>query len=444
MKNHLLIVGFWSVIAGKYMRFIQEYFDEGLIDWYSIVDIESQSEYLTGKVDRLGIKPTHAFYITDDTTWKDINHISEFDDIIKKLTEYKDGLKVYISTDPRFHEWYLAYCIDNEIDCVVEKPIFTPTSEWKFDPSLYESKFLNLLDKAKKKKGNFSVMSGARYHEIFNHDILDNIEQKMVKYKIPITSFHIRVGSGVRNLGSEFSSREDHPYKYWFGLLNHGAYHYLDVLAQCLKLNKELLHDTFTLTLNSMVAHASDQSARIPLEIYDSFDWKPNDVSYNTDDLTTYGETDIVTTLSLKNSQGKVVMLGTLAFEHTTPCCRNRSKLNFEEYNKNGRLPCIDVEIQLSTLYSVHAHMIKKPEDYTKYSANVLFRSNKLLMNDEKYYEYKSYPDFEGKWKYHLIRNRLLGEEKKSALVNHDLTMKLLDKMSISSLQPWESVSFEI
>lgn len=444
MKKHLLIVWFWSVISGKYMRFIKEYIDNNIIDGYSMVDIVFQKEALESKISNLIIKPVYKFYLNDNNTGKDINNIKEFDEIIKELLTYKNNLKVFISTDPRFHEWYLEYCLDNNIDCLVEKPIITPIIEGKFNPTLYESKMANLFKKAKSKTWNFSVMSWARYHEIFNIDILDNIKYKIEKYKTPITSFHIRTSSWVWNLYNEFTSREDHPYKYWFWVLNHWAYHYLDVFAQCLQLNKDLLNEELELTINSFVAYPVDQSSRIPESIYTWLDWELNKDFFNTDSLTEYWETDIVTNFSLKNSNNKVIMLWTVSLEHTTPCCRNWANLDFSEYNKNWRLPCTDVEVQLSTLYSVHAHMMKKPENYLKYSADVLFRSNKELLDDENYYYKKSYPDFEWKWKFILIKNWLEWKEEKSKLIDHELTMKILEKLSISTITPGVSVSFKI
>ncbi len=444
MKKLLLIVWFWSVATWKYMRFIEDYINNKIIDWYATIDLIYQKEILDNKINKLTTKPIINFYLKNNNTWRDINNIKEFDEIIQELQKSEYDLKVFISTDPRFHEWYLEYCLDKTIDCLVEKPIITPIINWKFAPELYESKMQNLIEKAKKQKWNFSVMSWARYHEIFNYDILDNIKLKVEKYKIPITSFHIRTSSWVWNLYNEFISREDHPYKYWFWVLNHWAYHYLDVFAQCLQIDKNLFNDELKLTINSFVSYPTDQSSKIPKNAYNNFKWDLDNNFLNTDNLLDYWETDIVTNFMLKNSKNNVIMLWTLAFEHTTPCCRDWASLDFSEYNKNWRLPCTDVEVQLSTLYSVHAHMMKKPENYLRYNADVLFRSNKNLIGDDFYYKKKSYPDFEWKWKYILIKNWLEWKEEKSKLSDHELTMKILEKLSLSILTPGNSISFKI
>lgn len=441
---HLLVVWFGSVVPWKYMRFIEEYVKDNVIDWYSMIDIESQREIIKLKVKNIITQPKNKFYLNDNNTGRDIDTIDEFINIVNFLRKSNHNLKVFISTDPRYHEWYLEYCLENNIDCLVEKPIITPMTWDKFNPLLYRTKMNNLLSIAKQKKWNFSVMSWARYHEIFNGWIIDKLKSKIERHNTPITSFHLRTSSWVWNLHNEFTEREDHPYKYWFGVLNHWAYHYLDFFAQCLELNKKLLKDELELTINSFVAHPIDQSARISETAHCQLPWNTNKDFLKTDELDDYGETDIVTNFSLKNSKGQVVMLWTISLEHTTPCCRSWSNLDYDEYNKNWRLPCTDIEVQLSTLYSIHAHMFKKPENFLQYNVEVLYRSNKELTGDAQYYNREIYPDFESKWKFKLIRNWLEWKEEKSKLTQHSLTMKILEMLSISIINPGNSISFKI
>ncbi|TFV32621.1 hypothetical protein E4K10_22810 [Streptomyces sp. T1317-0309] len=45
------------------------------------------------------------------------------------------------------------------------------------------------------------------------------------------------------NLQREFESRDDHPYKYGYGMMMHGAYHYVDLATQILSLNAELFSE---------------------------------------------------------------------------------------------------------------------------------------------------------------------------------------------------------
>jgi len=41
--------------------------------------------------------------------------------------------------------------------------------------------------------------------------------------------------------------------------------------------------------------------------------------------------------------------------------------------------------------------MFKKPENFLQYNAEVLYRSNKEITNDDQYYKREMYPDFESK-----------------------------------------------
>lgn len=443
-KPHLLVVGFGSVVSWKYMRFIEDYIWKNVIDGYSMIDIESQREVIKSKIKNILVQPKNKFYLTNWNTWKDIENIDEFVNIVNIFKKNNKDLKVFISTDPRYHEWYLEYCLENNIDCLVEKPIITPMTWKKFNPSLYKKKMENLFKLANSKEWNFSVMSWARYHEIFNWGIIDKLEEKMKVHNTPITSFHLRTSSWVWNLYNEFIEREDHPYKYWFWVLNHWAYHYIDIFAQCLELNKKLLSEELKLTISSFAAYPIDQSVRISEKVHDQLDWGWDKNFWKTDELENYGETDIVTNFSLTDSNWKVVTLWTLSLEHTTPSCRNWSDLDYDEYNKNWRLPCTDIEVQLSSLYSVHAHMFKKPENFLQYNVEVLYRSNIEITNDDQYYKREVYPDFESKWKYKLIKKWLEWNEEKSKFTQHSLTMKILEELSISIKKPGESISFNI
>jgi len=84
-----------------------------------------------------------------------------------------------------------------------------------------------------------------------------------------------------------------------------------------------------------------------------------------------YGETDVVTNFSLRNSgTGRVITLGTLSLEQTTPGMRSWFSIPKDIYNVNGRLNCTDLDVRLSTAYAINGYVVEipisdkpKPED---------------------------------------------------------------------------------
>ena len=147
----------------------------------------------------------------------------------------------------------------------MEKPVFTPINKKGiFDPKRIEPTMKSFIELARKRPANHSVMTLGRYHRIYNDEIVDVIKNKVIKLKAPITSFHLRTASGVWNLYREYETREDHPYKYGYGMLMHGAYHYIDLMVQILELNKLIYPNAdFCLDITSYVAYPEDQKDRI-------------------------------------------------------------------------------------------------------------------------------------------------------------------------------------
>lgn len=59
------------------------------------------------------------------------------------------------------------------------------------------------------------------------------------EYNIPITYIDIYHNDGMWNMPSEFLERENHPYKYGYGKLFHSGYHFIDLVAWLMEVNRE-------------------------------------------------------------------------------------------------------------------------------------------------------------------------------------------------------------
>ena len=226
-----------------------------------------------------------------------------------------------------------------------------------------------------------------------------------------LTSFHLRAAGGVWNLQREFESRDDHPYKYGYGMMMHGAYHYVDLATQILSLNSALFPQLqFKLELSGFGAFPIDQHQRMSRPITRRFQdgdplW-PDDA----DDGFRFGETDVTSTFRLVDiASGRTVSLGTLSFEQTTPSIRNWDELPPELYNVNGRTSSVDMEAQISTLFSTHVHCYDIPRgvsaDGIDAFARVTTRANAALLPDEQYVSEESFDGL-----FHSDSNRQLME----------------------------------
>jgi len=396
--KHLIIVGFGPVAGYKYSRSIRSAIDRGDLADFSVVDLESQREVVSQRIGSLPIKPKEVVFIPDPPAGSWAN-LPDFDSVCRRLSDNGD-VRVFISTEPKAHGAYLEYCIDRDIDSIVTKPAILPMRDGYFDASALLSSMKALVNCAAKGTARHAVLCLGRHHQIYEEEMRQPVMERMMEARAPITSFHLRTSSGVWNLAQEFESREDHPYKYGYGMLMHGGYHYVDVMCQFLALNKDLYpDDEFSLELSAYAGFPRDQTTRVPKTVHDRLDdssqrpWRDP-----ADDF--YGETDIVAAFCLRNKKTKrVITLGTLSLEQTTPGMRSWAPFPEVEYNKNGRLHCTDIEVQLSTFFSMHCRVTKVPVEDRRDThdlrarnlARVSERSNASLDPSTSFYSEKTF-----------------------------------------------------
>lgn len=451
-KFHLIIIGFDEIVVNKYLTFVNKAIKKGTITGYSIIELEKERINIEKRIKKAEIEPENIYYLKE-AIMDEGKSIKEFSPIIQKIKEMHKNIKIYIATEIKCHERYLKYCVENGISCLVEKPIFLPQRNGKFCPEEMENKMNYYIKKAKENKCDVSVMTLSRYHDIYTDVLMKIIKERVIKYNAPITSFHIKHAGGVWNLHKEFLSREDHPYKYGYGMLMHGAYHYIDMAIQYLLLNKLIYPDKkFEMLVSSFAAYPKDQNDRISKIYSEKLEdncpewWKKEGTKYD------FGETDITTTYCLRDKKTKrVITLGTIALEQTTPSVRTWKDIPDGLYNKNGRTSNVDLEIQLGTLFSASAKCYKvplgdgKPVERLPIKPHIITRANAALLQDEEYETKIVYPEvYNSDSNKRIMENWIDGTEQRSTLEDHLPVMKLLQALEMSLKKQGETVSFDL
>ncbi|WP_292365558.1 hypothetical protein [Mesorhizobium sp.] len=272
-------------------------------------------------------------------------------------------LKVVVATEPQAHEAYLRHCILEGYDTLTTKPMLLPIKNGTFDgPSVFRRTADLLSLSPATADARHSLLVLGRHHEVYDKSVRAQASHMVDILGTPITSVNLKTAGGVWNVGSEFSTRDDHPYKHGYGMLMHGAYHYVDILARMLLINRRLYPDAdFVMKISGYAAFPADQDVRVT-------DCVTKRLSHHSESMSMlqpgirYGETDIVTAFSLqfKNTR-KVLALGNLALEQTTPGMRSWGPFPEVPYNINGRLHCTDVDVRLGTVFSVNGNVVKVP-----------------------------------------------------------------------------------
>lgn len=357
----LFIVGFGPVAGYKYSRCIHNAISQGHLSRYHVIDLESQRQTVEGRLAKLSIQPVSCTYIPDHVLQSGAEAGVEW--LIQQglFTQSDNKKKIVITTEPQSHEAYIMHALAQNFDVLVSKPLVLPMRDGVFDRQALMPK-INAIAKASVGTGaSTAMLCLGRLHEIYETKLRYPVALMIDRLQTPITSVHVKTASGVWNLPSEFGQREDHPYKYGYGMLMHGAYHYIDILARLLLMNRRLFPtEDFVITLQGYTAGPYDQSTRMGNLEPNVKDYRP-EFSELENELP-YGETDVVASYALKfRSTGRVLCLGTISLEQTSPGMRSWGPFPEVPYNINGRLHCTDIDVRIGTAYSINANVVKHP-----------------------------------------------------------------------------------
>jgi|GEM_PF-3367767 len=450
---HLAVIGFDEIVANKYMGPIIAAHAAGHISGYSVIDLELARHEVEERTSKVSFQPENIHYIEASREELMTNAEKWCAPVLDRLRQLHPQLMVYIATEVASHEWYLRYCVRHNIRSLVEKPVLAPLKNGVFAPELIDPIMGELTNTAAGHEDLHSVMILSRYHAIYNGQFINSLRERVIRHQAPVTSIHLRAAGGVWNRHDEFLSRDDHPYKYGYGMLMHGAYHYVDVAAQLLELNALIFPDSeFEMTLSGFGAFPYDQNIRIPRPAAEQLnDYQPN---WAETDGKTYplGETDIVSSFWVRDkSSGKVLTTGTLSFEQTTPSIRTWRDIPPDLYNKNGRTSLVDVEAQLSSLHAANVRVFDLPiktgltVDRIDAFARLETRSNASLLPDEKFNDSATFGGI-----FHSDSNRLLmehwlaGKENRSLLHSHRLPMRITQALALCLRQPGQPVTISL
>ena len=351
MKHrYLLIIGLDEIVINKYMEIVFQCLHEGILSGYSVFDLCGQEQRINNWIEKVQIKPDACYYIPYKENKKGIAiDDGYFEETVSKYIEDPKRIKVYIATETSGHEYYLRFFMSRGISVLVEKPVVCPLNNGEFAPDRIMPVMSELLGYTKQYQNYYSVMNLGRYSPLFYDRVYVPVRNIVNEIRSPITSLHIRHCGGVWNTHKEYDIRRDHPYKYGYGMLMQGGYHYIDLFAQFIYINKELLSGIpLTLSFVTYMAGPTDQELRIgaiPSKLI-------NDIKTD-EDLCgiKYGETDFVTVIQLSDTASKrIITLGSICLEQTTASIRNWSVIPTGQYNKNGRICDMMLDVSVREL----------------------------------------------------------------------------------------------
>ena len=192
-------------------------------------EIVSRVDYTYQQLQKLG---TRNIKILPITPFGDDGEMSENDkENLDKLVKQENINGVIIITEAIAHMPYLKWAVQRGIPCLVEKPLTSYNGiSHELSKARQILKDYDYLRKEVKRSGCFiSIVSQRRWNKAFLF-IKDRIEEVYDRYGVPVSLLR-----GMKNKGDwmgprQLLTKENHPYKYGYGVLSHTGYHPIDIL----------------------------------------------------------------------------------------------------------------------------------------------------------------------------------------------------------------------
>lgn len=317
-----------------------------------VVDLESEAE----KVDTFFVgKPIQAsnflFLPKHQRTNVDVQHFHQ------KVKEKVDLLKVdgvLICTEPKAHKAFILWAIENNLAIFVDKPL-TAFSSYEDMETLYQD-YIEIEKARAAKDLHFVLCCERRDHAGYQY-LIKEIKKIIEEFHVPITFIRIDYGDGLWVMPDEYVYRENHPYKYGYGVLLHSGYHYIDLLCQFIHLNLALFPlcpNESKISTQLMTPYYSLKSIQniVYQRCLNTNRFEPYFSEAFIDSIAHYGATDAIITGSF-DCQGRPLTLFNLNLNQTSISRRNWHQLPENTYLENGRTHLESLQIHLGNLCTI-------------------------------------------------------------------------------------------
>ena len=457
MDKNIVLVGLGPHSKRIYINVLKRYDKLPKI----IIDLKSEEEKIKRYMEKEKIE-TELFLIPDE--YKDNEELEK--SIAERLKRKLRQLRIthaIISTEPKAHFSYLKFFIENEINVLSDKPITVVKDMHKLE-SIYKIKNqyeeLKLLYEKKKNKITCNIMCQRRYHRGYMY-IQNTIKEVIEKYNVPLTYINIYHCDGKWMMPHDYDI-DNHPYKYGYGKMFHSGYHFIDLLAEFIRLNKILSEDkkVTNVEINSCIFNLQDDLTCINKEDLlnlfkeqDIPEFYKNDI--DSEKYKEYGEKDFYTLMQFRNATGRTITTANLNMLQNGFSRRAWIETKENTYKGNGRIRHETLTIQVGPLLNIQIHSyqskeIKNRKDFKsehecgglEHFDIYVFRNSELIggipfekiqLNElYKDIDLKNFKGYNELAREEFILDFLCGETPKSDLLEHSLAIELMYNICLS------------
>lgn len=360
-KQNIALIG----LGPHAKRIYLNYFRKHKTNFALLVDLKSNKNYAKNYLNENGFKNTKIFTIDDTLKDKDLLP-KDVESNLLSVCETLEISHIIIATEPKAHNMYLHFALENHFDVLTDKPI-TVTKNMTSLRSIEKvrKQYYDILNLANQSNAMCKVMCQRQYHRGYEY-IKTLLYETVKKYQIPITYIDIYHSDGNWEMPHDML-KENHPYKFGYGKLFHSGYHFIDNLSDFIKINNQLKG-------NKKITNAEVySSALIPndeLNVFNKDDFqrifKDQKIPayYYQEKLPKFdkfGEKNFYGSIDFKNKHNQLITHCNLNLLHYGFSRRGWIETK-DFYKSNGRIRHEYINIQVGPLMNIQVHSYQSKE----------------------------------------------------------------------------------
>lgn len=231
--RHVALIGLGWHARRVYYPWLEEAALQGRVHLSAAVDLHSNSQAVRGYLAQRRVAPDRLLFTEPFQPSAPLP-----EELLGQLAGLRaagqlDG--VIISTDPRAHQRYVMWALENGVHVLLDKPITAPASAAsaaEIARTLW-SGFEDIARARASSPARLVVQAQRRMHAGYRF-IQQYLEGFIGEYGVPVSFLDVYHADGMWVMPSEWD-REHHPYKHGTGKLLHSGYHFVDLCSWLLE-----------------------------------------------------------------------------------------------------------------------------------------------------------------------------------------------------------------
>ena len=366
-KQNIALIG----LGPHAKRIYLNYFRKHKTNLALLVDLKSKKQYVRDYLDENGFKNTKIFTLDDSLKDNDVLP-KEIESNLLSVCETLEITHIIIATEPKAHNMYLHFALENNYDVLTDKPITVTKNMLKLSSiEKVRRQYYDILNLSYNSDSMCKVLCQRQYHRGYEY-IKNLLSETVKKYQIPITYIDIYHSDGNWEMPHDML-KENHPYKFGYGKLFHSGYHFIDNLSDFIKINNQLKGSK---KITKAEVYSSALIPNDELNIFNKEDFqrvfKDQKIPqyYFQDKLPKFdkfGEKNFYGSINFRNANNQLITHCNLNLLHYGFSRRGWIETK-DFYKSNGRIRHEYINIQVGPLMNiqVHSYQSKEIKDRTK------------------------------------------------------------------------------